>query len=95
MKRSRFTESQIVEIVQEADARLSANEVWREHAISSARYYIYGRLPLARRIGFSERLIDCQHLCGVINRMVRPNGISAHTLLDKWPASMAIIKGRI
>jgi hypothetical protein len=38
-----------VEIVQEADARLSANEVWREHAISSARYYIYGWLPSGKK----------------------------------------------
>jgi len=27
--------------------------------------------------------------------MVRPNGISAHTLLDKWSASRAIIKVRV
>jgi hypothetical protein len=31
MKRARFTESQIVEILKEADAGLPANEVWRKH----------------------------------------------------------------
>jgi putative transposase len=38
MKRSRFSESQIVEILKEADAGLPANEVWRKHGISSATY---------------------------------------------------------
>jgi putative transposase len=50
MKRSRFSESQIVEILKEADAGLPANEVWRKHGISSATYYIYGRLPRGKKV---------------------------------------------
>ena len=39
MKKSRFSETQIVSILSEADAGLTVQEVCRKHGISPATYY--------------------------------------------------------
>ncbi len=39
MKRSRFTETQIIAILNEADAGMPVKEVCRKHGISDATYY--------------------------------------------------------
>ena len=39
MKRSRFTEMQIISMLKEADAGLSVKEVCRKHGISDATFY--------------------------------------------------------
>ncbi len=39
MRQSKFTETQIVSILTDADAGRPVNELWRKHGISSATYY--------------------------------------------------------
>ncbi len=39
MKRSRFTETQIISILSEADAGMQIKELCRKHGISDATYY--------------------------------------------------------
>ena len=41
MKKSRFTESQILSILKETDAGLKVNDVCRKHGISAATYYTW------------------------------------------------------
>jgi len=86
MKGSRFSEEQINRDLAGAEAGAKTPEVCRRHGISDATFYIYGRLPVSSRFGFCS---DENRLQTSIRRrlfMVRPNGKSAHTLLDKWSA---------
>lgn len=39
MKKSRFTETQIISILKEADSGLQVKEICRKHGISDATYY--------------------------------------------------------
>jgi len=49
MKRSRFSEHQILDILKQAEAGTPVPELCREHGMSSATFYIYGQLPLCKR----------------------------------------------
>jgi hypothetical protein len=67
MKRSRFTEEQIIGILKEHYARVSASELCRKHGISDATFYIYGCLSHCKIFSdlFRRQVPGCKHLSGV------------------------------
>ena len=69
MRQSKFTETQIVSILTEADAGRPVNEIWRTSSISSATYYKgkakYGGLEASD----IKRLKELEHENGRLKRM--------------------------
>jgi len=49
MKKTRFTEAQIMGVLRQMEGGVPAAELCREHGMSSATLYIYGRLSLCKR----------------------------------------------
>jgi putative transposase len=49
MKKSRFTEPQILAILKQGESGVPVPDLCREHGISNATYYIYGRLSRCKR----------------------------------------------
>jgi hypothetical protein len=96
MKGSRFSEEQIIGVLREHEAGAKTEEVCRRHGISSATLYHLWTAPLWQEgLGFLNRPDRLQTSIRRHHFKARPNGKSAHTLLDKWSASRASIKDRV
>ena len=66
MRRSKYSEEQIIGILKEHDAGLSTAEVCRKYGVSNATfYYLWTAPPLQEGCGCWLTSVDCKHLSGV------------------------------
>ena len=76
MKRSRFTETQIISILKEADAGLAVKQVCRKHGISDATFYKW-----RSRYGGME-ISDARKLKALEDENRRLKKLLAESMLD-------------
>ena len=77
MRKSRFSEEQIIGILKEHQAGMGAKELCRKHGISDGTFYIYGCLSLCKIFAdlFHRQVPGCKHLSGVTLRWCAQMGI--------------------
>ena len=69
MRQSKFTETQIVSMLKEADAGRPVNEIWRKYGISSATYYKWKAKYGGLEASDIKRLKELEHENSKLKRL--------------------------
>lgn len=82
MKKSRFTETQIVAILSEADAGMPVKEICRKHGISDATYYNWKSKYGGMSASDLKRLKEMEHELSQLKRMYADMALENRALKD-------------
>ena len=88
MKKKRFTEEQIIQILQEAESGLSVTDVCRKHNCSEQSYYRWKAKYGGMEVSEAKRLKELERENVELKRMVAEQALDIRMLKDvnskKW-----------
>ena len=88
MKISRFTDSQIMQILKQAEAGISAPELCREHGMSSATFYKwrakYGGMDASMVARLKELEDENRHLKKMVAEVQLQADVLKEAMAKKW-----------
>jgi putative transposase len=82
MRQSKFTETQIVSILKEADAGRPVNEIWRSYSIRSATYYTWKAKYGGLEASDIKRLKELEHENSKLKRLYADMALENAALKD-------------
>jgi len=82
MKKSRFSETQIVAILNEADAGMPVKDICRKHGISDATYYNWKSKYGGMSASDLKRLKEMEHELSQLKRMYADMALENRALKD-------------
>ena len=82
MRQSKFTETQILSMLKEADAGRPVNEIWRSYGISSATYYKWKAKYGGLEASDIKRLKELEHENSKLKRLYADMALENAALKD-------------